>query len=101
MTRPTWPAKDPREKLVAAFSYGNALGESESIVSAIVTCTTAVGDDAAPSALLDGDPVISGGDVLQAFHGGFTGVNYRLDCVATLSSGRILVLAATLPVRTA
>lgn len=101
MTRPTWPAKDPREKLVAAFSYGNALGESESIVSAIVTCTTAGGGDASPSALLDGDPVISGGDVLQAFHGGFTGVNYRLDCVATLSSGRVLVLAATLPVRTA
>ncbi|HND12311.1 MAG TPA: hypothetical protein PLY80_17850 [Pseudomonadota bacterium] len=102
MTRTVWPAKDPAERLVASFDYRDALDAGETIASALVTATLLAGSDADPSALLDGLPTISGGLVLQPFHGGLDSASYTLRCQATLSpSSRVLVLAATLPVRTA
>jgi len=102
MTRPTWPAKDPREKLVATFAYGDDLDAGEAVASAVVNCTVLAGTDANPAAVLDGACVVSGSDVLQPFKGGLDGVTYRLDCLATVTpTGRVLACAATLPVRTA
>ncbi len=100
MSRANWPSKDPAEALIAAFVFANEINSGETISSVQTSCTTLYGTDASPGAVLNGLPTISGSSVLQPFHGGLDGVSYTLRCVATLSSGRILVRAATLPVRT-
>lgn len=99
MSRSVWPEKDPQETLVAGFLYANELRPGETIASAEVSCTVLTGTDAAPESVLDGDPTISDAAVLQPFYAGVDGVTYTIRCVATLSSGRVLVRAATLPVR--
>ncbi len=99
--RSIWPAKDPAEALVADFSFANEIAVGETIASAQISCSVLSGKDATPSAVLSGAPNISGSSVLQRFHGGVAGATYLMRCVATLSSGRVLALAAILPVRTA
>lgn len=100
--RTIWPAKDPAERLVATFDYREELDTGETITGAAVTCTLLSGTDANPEAVLYGTPTIVDGTVLQFFTGGVDGAVYTLRCQATLSpTGRVLVLAATLPVRTA
>lgn len=100
--RTLWPAKDPAEKLVATFDYSEDLDAGETIASATLTCTLLSGTDADPAAMLYGTPTIAGGTVLQPITGGVDGAAYTLRCQATLDpTGRVLVLAATLPVRTA
>lgn len=96
-----WEAKDPAEKLTATFDFSNEIAGGESISSASLACTVISGTDASPEQVLNGAATISGSSVLQPFQGGISGVTYDLRCVATLSSGRVLVLAATLPVRSA
>lgn len=96
-----WKPKDPAEHLVATFHYLDELDDGETIVGAIPTCTLISGTDPAPEALFSGERVIAGGTVLQPFAGGIEGATYKFRCVATLSSGRVLVRAAILPVRTA
>ncbi|MER2545909.1 MAG: hypothetical protein ABTS16_21150 [Candidatus Accumulibacter phosphatis] len=99
--RSAWPAKDPEEALVAEFYYANEVQAGETITGMSVSCSVLSGVDPDPAAVLNGTPTISGSSVLQPFHAGLDGVNYRLRCVATFSSGRILVRAASLPVRMA
>ncbi len=100
--RTLWPAKDPAEQLVATFDYSLDLDAGETIATAAITCTLHAGTDSNPSAVLYGSPTIAGGMVLQPFTGGVDGAVYTLRCQATLTpTGRVLVLAATLPVRLA
>ncbi len=98
MSLTIWPTKDPREKLVATFSFGPELDPGETIESFLVDCTSVDGADTSPSAVIDGSANLVGSDILQFFHGGIAGTSYFLDCTATLSSGRVLVLSAILPV---
>lgn len=99
----TWPAKDPAEILVATFDFSEDFAVGETIAAATVTCTVLSGVDEAPVAVVDSAlPAIDGGSVRQRLTGGVAGVSYRLRCTVELTpSGRVLVLAATLPVRTA
>lgn len=101
MTRTTWIAKDPAESLVATFDFALALDPLETIGSASVTSTLIAGVDPTPAAVISGSPVIAGGAVKCPFSGGVDGASYTLRCQITTSASRILVLAATLPVRTA
>jgi hypothetical protein len=102
MSRAHWPSKDPVEVMVATFDYTSEINSGETIASAVVACSVLAGTDPTPAAVLAGSASISAGTVLQPFQGGVDGVSYTLRCAATLSpSGRVLVLAATLPVRTA
>ncbi len=97
-----WPHKDPAEELVATFDFVAELESGETILAAVTSCTLIAGTDASPAAVLDGLPTIDAGTVLQRFSGGVHGASYTLRCQVTLDpSGRVLVLAATLPVRTA
>lgn len=93
---------DPAEKLVATFDYTEDLDAGETIATAVTACTLLSGTDADPAAVLYGTPTIAAGTVLQPITGGVDGATYTLRCQATLDpTGRVLVLAATLPVRTA
>lgn len=102
MSRTLWPAKDPAETLVATFDYSADLDAGETIASATLACSLLSGTDTNPSAVLSGTPTIDDGTVLQRFTGGVEGATYTLRCAVTLTpSGRVLVLAATLPIRNA
>ena len=96
--RSSWPEKNPEEALVAEFSFANEIVEGETITGTLITCSVLSGTDASPALVLNGAPTVVGSSVLQPFHGGINGVTYLLRCVATLSSGRILVRSASLPV---
>ena len=100
--RASWPAKDPAESLVAGFDFTAELDTGETIASALCSIAVLSGVDPSAASVLFGSPTIAGGVVLQPFHAGVNGVTYTLRCVATLTpTGRVLVLAANLPVRTA
>ncbi len=96
-----WKAKDPAENLISTFDFSSEIEVGESIASASVACTLVAGVDASPGQVIHGAASISGSTVLRPFQGGIADATYHLRCTANLSSGRVLVLAATLPVRTA
>lgn len=96
-----WPAKDPSESLVCGFDFTADLNDAETIASAVVSVSLLAGVDADPAAMLFDQATIAAGVVLQPFAGGVDGATYKFRCEATLSTGRVLVLAAMLPVRIA
>lgn len=101
--RTNFPAKDPVEALVITFEFAAEINVDETIAAApAVSVSLLSGADEAPGDVLAGSPAVSGSAVLHAVHGGINGAAYLLRCAATLvPSGRVLVLAATLPVRDA
>ena len=95
-----WPPKDPAEKIWLTFNFANALQTGETISSSTVAVSLRSGADADVSQMLDGAATITtDGKVMQKIKGGNNKANYLYKCTAELSSGRVLVLAAGLPVR--
>lgn len=102
MTSTAWPAKDPSESLVCDFDFTPELDPSETISNAVVSNTLLSGSDPNPAAMLFAAATIVAGVVLQPFRAGVHNALYKLRCEVTLApTGRVLVLTATLPVRTA
>lgn len=102
MSRYTWPEKDPAEAIYLGFDYAADLETGETISgSPTVSASLVAGTDPTPSALLSGSPIVVGATVLQRVVGGVAGASYTLRCQVSTSASRTLVLAATLPVRTA
>lgn len=100
MSLTVWPVKDPAEKLTLSFDFTNALVASETITSAVISVSVKSGTDATPANFLDGANQVLGSAVLQNIKAGIDQVSYLVRCVATLSTGRVLVLAGVVPVRT-
>lgn len=100
MSLKRWPDKDPAEKLGLTFTFTPALDALETISTVSLAVTVKSGTDASPSALLDGAAAIVAGQVFQRVKTGVDGAIYLVKCLATLSSGRVLALAALLPVKT-
>ena len=96
-TGETLQAIDVDEIDVLTFEFEPGLADGESIAAATVACTVHSGTDAAPQDLLVGPPQVSGTTVLQQVQGNVSGVTYHVRCLATLSSGRVLVAAGYLP----
>ena len=97
-----FPTKDPAEIVFVAFDFSGEIEEGERLTGTpVVTVSLLSGADANPSALLGGSAAIAGASVLQTISGGVDGAIYKLRCRAALDSGRVLVLASTLPVRAA
>jgi hypothetical protein len=102
MSSQTLPAKDPAERVIVDFDFSLDLDTAEYITGTpAVGVALVAGTDPSPAAILLGTPTVAAGVARQAIIGGVAGATYRLRCAATLDSGRILVLAANLPVRTA
>jgi len=97
----TLPIKDPDERVLLEFDFAPDLPAADTVSTALVAVEAVVaGEDASPSAVLDGSPAASGQGVLQWIEAGEEGASYRLLCTATTAQGRVLVLRAVLPVRT-
>lgn len=93
------PPKRPIEREFFAFDYRALLAAGEVIDEATWSIAVAQGADAAPAAMLSGSPVINGTKVSQLVIGGVNNVQYLLQCTAETSTGQILVLDATLWVK--
>jgi len=94
-------AKDPAEIIDLVFPYADEIGSAVISPNPVVTIAVVNGVDASAAQMLSGAPIVSGQDVVQRVINGIAGVDYQLRCVATLSDGRKLVRALTLPVRSA
>jgi hypothetical protein len=99
ISRPTQATQhlDVEEVDLIPFEFGKSLLAGESIASAALSCTLHAGVDSSPALLLQGPPQIAGTQVLQMVAGRITDATYHLRCVATLSSGRKVVVACYLP----
>lgn len=95
--------KDPEETVILTFDFIKALDSAETIQSAVTTALVHSGTDPSPGAIISGAASFSNqdGKVMQAVTGGVVGVTYAVRCKATTSSGKVLVLAALLPVKNA
>ena len=93
------PAKNPSEVINVTFAYATELGSGETILSVVVTCVVISGGvDPNASAMLVGIPTIQLSNVVQEVVAGLDGNSYQLECLATLSSGRILARVGILPI---
>jgi len=90
--------KDPAERVLLAFNFGRNMAAV--VGTPLVTVARLSGAaDAAPSAMLDGSPAISGAKVLQWVQGGVDGARYLFGCEAADADGQVLVEAGTMLVR--
>jgi hypothetical protein len=90
--RKYFDAKDPNESVVLKFDF--TLGGVPLIGPATVVVTVDAGEDANPSALLNGAASVGMSEVSQPVTGGVAGVDYRVECRC---DGMVLV--GFLPVR--
>lgn len=98
--RALFDSKDPAGAQIASFICVDEMGAGETISSVSVTISVLAGVDASPASMLYQAATISGSTVFQPFRGGVDGVTYLIRAEITLSSGRILVGAGVLPVKT-
>jgi len=90
--------KDVDETDVVTFDFTRAAQSGETVSSAVVTAEVYHGEDEDPASILLGSPTPTAATALQSVSGGLAGVTYLLRCVATMSSGRVLVAAGLMPV---
>lgn len=95
--------KDPGETVVLTFDFTKDLNGETIAAPPVVAVTVYTGADASPAAILDGAAQLDGTakKVLQSVQAGLAPVDYRLQVTVDTSAGRTLVMAMTLPVRTA
>jgi hypothetical protein len=108
------PMNQASVRELLTFEYASLLAPGETVASAALDVSIwNAGEDSAPSALLDGSPVLldSGATVGQRVTpseggsrstGGVDGVDYAIRCVATttgVSPTREIVLVSILPIR--
>lgn len=90
--------KITQENELFSFDYSPVLQPAETIVSA--TCNVLVIDsqDANPTAILSGLPVVSGPIVSQRVYQGLPEVIYRLEMLAVTSYGNTFACIGDIPV---
>lgn len=96
-------SKDPAETFPVTMSFRKALGAEETIATVVnVTASVIGGIDATPQNIVSGLASISSDSkaVSQWLTAGVHGVTYKLKIRITTSTGRTLVGAALVPVRT-
>ncbi len=91
--------KDPSERKLCKFDFTNDLQSGETITATAFTVTLAKGTDAAPSAILDGAPTVSGSVVVQRVVGGANNADYDIRCEATTSLTLVHVVQGRVAVR--
>lgn len=101
MMRGTFQSKDPAEKVTLPFDFSEDLGDAT-----ISSVTAAFGLDAGDetggtTASQNGSITTVGGIAYVPVQDGAAFCDYIVTAKATLSDGRVLMLAGLLPVRTA
>lgn len=79
--------KDPRETVTLTFDFSSA---GELATSPSVSVRVVKGIDLSPSAILDGNPQVSGANVMQRVKGGKHGCLYEFEVFATVNGDRLL-----------
>lgn len=84
------PSKLVPEQITVTFEFLDELDWGDTIVSADVICTVAIGVDPNPEFVLRQDKGVFPTEVTQKVRNGLPGVFYRLVCLATTASGKVL-----------
>ena len=82
-----------------SFPFGSLLGNGVTILTAVVTASVYSGDDATPSAIVNGSATISGQTVTQNITAGVPGVTYQVKAAITTSDSQTLNCTAFLVVQ--
>lgn len=88
--------KDFEEVKVLRFDFSGELEAGQTITLAERNVTLTAGVDATPEALLLGDPLVLGTEVLQRITAGAPDATYHIRARATDGSGLVHVMAADL-----
>lgn len=101
----TTDVKDPLEEVPFTANFTNCLAKispTETISSVLsIAVTVVLGVDASPSSILLGSPEISADSkkVSHVITGGLDGVSYKIKTRVQTSSGKKIVIAGIVPVR--
>jgi hypothetical protein len=90
--------KITEENELFSFDYSPVLITGEVILSAVCNVVIVDSQDANPTAILSGLPVISGAIVSQRVFHGVAEVTYRLEMVATTNYGNVYAIVGDIPV---
>lgn len=93
----TWTPADVAETTDVPVDFED-VANGATVSSCAVTCEVLSGTDASASSRITGSPDISGTAVQQRVTGALAGVTYLIRFAATLSDGRVEVIAGRLPV---
>lgn len=96
-----WDYKDPEETITGTFDFSRDIGTANITGTPATSIAVQHGDDPAVASVINGSPQVAGSFVLQSYKVGVRDVDYYVRCKAALDDGRVLVLAATMPVRQA
>ena len=91
--------KDPSEIDTLTFDFADMLNSGETVSTVVMSVSDLEKVDGTPSTFLSGSASITSPFVTQTITGGVEGAMYLVKCLATLSTGRKLMLAARVPVR--
>lgn len=92
------PPKSVGETRTYQFDFESSLAFGETISSQVVTATVYSGEDATPSAIVDGAATASGSVVSQSITDGEEGVIYDLTCTVETSLSQTLQLSGYLAI---
>jgi hypothetical protein len=92
------PSKLVPEQITVTFEFLDELDWGDTIVSAEVICTVAIGVDPNPEFVLRQDTGVFDTYVTQKVRNGLPGVFYRLVCLATTVGGKVLEKKSVLAV---
>lgn len=90
-----WLPLDVDETDYVAFDYTEILVPGETLLTPVVSCEAASGEDPAAASKASGSPIVDGAVVKQLMTGVLNDVVYLLRSKAPTSEGRVLVLAGT------
>ena len=90
--------KDPSDTIQQVFDFASWVTGTDSLASAVTTCTVYSGVDGSPSAIISGTTTVSGTKATQAMVGGINGVTYTIACKGTMASGTVITLSGYLTV---
>jgi hypothetical protein len=91
-------SKKPSEIIIEQVDFISQLGQGETILTAVCTCTVYTGVDANPSAMISGAATFSGTVVSQLVTGGVLGTIYEFLATVTTSLSQKIELAGYLAV---
>ena len=80
------------------FNFLSALGQGETLVSAVTTCSVFTGVDPNPTAVLDGATTVAGTVATQGVTGGVIGVVYELLCTGKTNLANVIEISAFLAI---
>lgn len=96
--RTIFSTKKVSEQVDFIWDFVSSLGPGETILQAVLSASTYMGNDTTPASIVGGPAVVSGTQVYQLILGGLVGQIYGVTCTITTSLGQTLAMSAYLAI---